>query len=85
MISHVKPSLSQGQHINIYPNGTPVRLSNGLEDVVARPTIHNLQRPVVLILSDFGHKVSPHELDLSSKLGVTIVDCGTHEQRLATV
>lgn len=73
------------KHINVYPNGTPVRLSNGLEGVVAKPNIHNLQRPVVLILSEFGYKVSPHELDLSSELGVTIVACGTHEQGLATV
>lgn len=63
-------------HINIYPNGTPVQLSNGLEGVVAKANPHNLQRPVVLALSENGHKLDPYELDLSKELHITIV--GTH-------
>jgi HD-GYP domain-containing protein (c-di-GMP phosphodiesterase class II) len=67
------------KHINIYPNGTPVHLSNNLEGVVARPNTHNLQRPVVLVLSASRHKVTPYELDLAKELDVTIVGCNTSE------
>ncbi|KPV42422.1 hypothetical protein AN477_17650 [Alicyclobacillus ferrooxydans] len=66
-------------HINIYPNGTPVQLSNGLYGVVARANSHNLQRPVILALNDNGHKITPYELDLSQELHITIVGRNTEE------
>ena len=60
------------QHVNIYPNGLPVRLSSGVEGVVACYNLGNLQRPVVRVLTENGHPVIPYEVDLSKQLNVTI-------------
>jgi HD-GYP domain-containing protein (c-di-GMP phosphodiesterase class II) len=63
------------KHVNVYPNGLPVELSNGVKGVVARANVHNLQRPVIRVLEMEGVKVSPFELDLSSQFNVIITGC----------
>lgn len=75
--THFDPDFVQlfMKHINIYPNGLSVELSNGVAGVVARPNPETLQRPVVLVLTEEGHQVKPYELDLSRELNVTIVAC----------
>lgn len=60
------------RHVNIYPPGLPVRLSNGMSGVVSRPNEKNLQRPFVLIVEEQGQRVSPYEYDLSSHHNVVI-------------
>lgn len=69
------------KHINIYPNGLPVELSNGLAGVVARMNIEHLHRPVILVLSEDGRRVKPYEVNLLSELNLTITGCdieGSH-------
>lgn len=75
--THFDPQFVQlfMKHINIFPNGLSVDLSNRTAGVVARPNPETLQRPVVLVLTEEGQKVTPYELDLSSELNVTIVGC----------
>jgi len=63
------------KHINIYPVGLSVALSNGGEGVVARSNSGNFQRPVVLVTDEQGHSVNPYEIDLSTTLNVTITKC----------
>ncbi|MCL6445221.1 MAG: HD-GYP domain-containing protein [Alicyclobacillus sp.] len=63
------------QHVNLYPIGLPVQLSNGLMGVVARINPGNFQRPVVLVMEEQGNAIKPYELDLSSHLDVTVVGC----------
>lgn len=67
------------RHINIYPNGLPVQLSNGAAGVVSRPNPGTLQRPVILVLTEQGQRVKPYELDLAQTLNVTIVSCNLDE------
>lgn len=69
------------KHMNIYPNGLPVELSNGLSGVVARANPHDLQRPVVLVLKEQGYAISPIEIDLSKNHDVTIVACDFNDER----
>jgi HD-GYP domain-containing protein (c-di-GMP phosphodiesterase class II) len=63
------------RHVNIYPIGLPVRLSNGSEGVIAKINNDSLSRPVVLILQDHGEKVKPYMLDLSTLLNVVVTEC----------
>lgn len=63
-------------HVNIYPVGLPVQLSNGLVGVVSRPNGGNIQRPVILVTEDCdGEASAPYELDLSTHLNITITKC----------
>lgn len=62
-------------HVNIYPNGLTVQLSNGAKGVVARSNEGNLQRPVILVLEEEGAPVTPHELNLAEQLNVVITGC----------
>jgi len=62
-------------HVNIYPNGMPVVLSNGSSGVVARMNANQLRRPVVLILEEAGQPVKPYEVDLLRQLNLTITGC----------
>lgn len=73
--SHFDPQFTQLflRHINIYPNGLPVQLSDRSSGVIARANPSNLQRPVVLVLEQSGQKVVPFEIDLLEVLNVTIV------------
>lgn len=65
------------KHVNIYPVGVPVDLSNGCHGVVSRANPERLSRPVVRVLVENGQKLStPYELDLSTQLNVMITRCG---------
>ena len=73
------------KHVNIYPNGLPVDLSNGAKGVVARMNKFNLQRPVILVLEEAGRTVTPYELDLLKELNVTITGCElVNDDRIVT-
>lgn len=61
------------QHVNIYPVGLPVRLSNGTSGVIAKASESNLQRPCILITEEQNSPVRPYEFDLAKNLNVTIV------------
>jgi HD-GYP domain-containing protein (c-di-GMP phosphodiesterase class II) len=61
------------EHVNIYPVGIPVKLSNGTTGVVSKVGEVNLQRPSVLITEDPDSDVLPYEIDLAINLNVTIV------------
>ncbi|MDQ0191192.1 HD-GYP domain-containing protein [Alicyclobacillus cycloheptanicus] len=64
------------KHVNIYPNGTPVALSDGTSGVVARANPDNLQRPVVLVLAAAGGKVQPYEVNLAQASDLEIAWVG---------
>ena len=72
------------KHVNIYPIGMPVVLSNGDVGVISRINSHNLQRPVILVLEHENKKVSPYELNLEDHLNVTIVECNLNVHKVPT-
>jgi len=59
--------------VDIYPPGTPVRLSTGQRGIIARVTRMPL-RPVVRILeNEYGEELpNPYEIDLSQHLNIVI-------------
>lgn len=63
------------KHINVYPPGMPIRLSNGLSGVVADVNQGQIQRPVARILEENGKLVTPYDFDLSKNLNVVISGC----------
>ncbi|MCF8567872.1 HD-GYP domain-containing protein [Alicyclobacillus tolerans] len=62
-------------HVNVYPNGMPVKLTYGLSGVIARMDPADVHRPVVLVLNEYGFKVRPYELELSKHYDVEILAC----------
>lgn len=64
-------------HVNVYPVGISVKLSNGMAGVVAKPGDTNLTRPRILVTEEAGGLVSPYEFNLADNLNVTIVQCMT--------
>lgn len=64
------------KHVNVYPPGLTVRLSNKASGVVARPNDKSLMRPYILVTEEDGQPVTPYEFDLASNLNVTILHCG---------
>ncbi len=69
------------RHVNIYPVGMPVVLSNGDKGVISNIHANNLQRPVVLVLEHENRSVSPYELDLEQNLNVTVVECNLNAHK----
>lgn len=63
-------------HVNVYPNGLPVALSNQTKGVVAKANPNQLTRPVVRILEENGCPVKPYDFDLAKQLNVVITACG---------
>jgi putative nucleotidyltransferase with HDIG domain len=61
--------------IGIYPVGALVKLESGMLGVVINPGTENLLRPVVRTVYDLRreHAVNPRDIDLSVKLGDSIV------------
>lgn len=62
-------------HVNVYPVGLGVKLSNGLTGVVAKPGATNLMRPHILVTEEASEPITPYEFDLAENLNVTIVEC----------
>lgn len=63
------------RHVNVYPVGLSVKLSNGLSGVVSHPGTPNLLRPHILVTHEADHEVKPYAFDLGEALNVTIVAC----------
>jgi len=63
-------------HVNVYPNGLPVTLSNGTKGIVAKCNPSQLHRPVIRIMEERGRKVRPYDCDLLKQLNVVITSCG---------
>lgn len=70
------------KHVNIYPVGMPVVLSNSDKGVISRINSHNLQRPIVLVIEHEHQTVAPYELDLECNLNVTIVECNLNAHKI---
>lgn len=75
--SHFDPHFVElfRNHVNIYPIGMTVTLSNGYEGIVAKINKENLQRPVILVTKEHDKKIDPYELDLSKNFNVVINAC----------
>ena len=70
------------KHVNIYPIGMPVVLSNGDKGVISRINANNLQRPIVLVLEHEYQMAPPYELNLEENLNVTVVECNLSAHKL---
>ncbi|MCQ6276555.1 HD-GYP domain-containing protein [Bacillus sp. V3B] len=61
--------------VAIYPNGITVELNDGRKGVVVRQNVALSDRPIVRILEENGHEMTPYEINLEKELSVVVTGC----------